>query len=295
MSGDMGAAAAAYAAAGWAVFPVHPWNCPCTPAGCGKRPHTNRGVLDASTDPATISAWWERFLNANIGGRLPAGVIAIDIDPRNGGEQTWFALSRHHEPLMTRTAITGRGDGGRHMYVQHPGGVLHATLGAGVDVKTAAGYTVLPPSRHACGGNYVWVDSVAPIVPCPTWLTELLRKVAPVLAHTPQIPARFVGSSIADQFTATTSWVSILGPHHWQLAAGDGNTDGSQWRHPAATAAVSATVRHGCLFVYSPNTPFSVTAAGDAHGLTRFRAWALLNHNGDLSAAARAARCGGGL
>ena len=53
---------------------------------------------------------------------------------------------------------------------------------------------------------------------------------------------------------------------------------------------MSATVRHGCLFVYSTNTPLDITEAGDAHGYTRFRAYAVLDHGGDLSAAARALR-----
>jgi hypothetical protein len=44
------------------------------------------------------------------------------------------------------------------------------------------------------------------------------------------------------------------------------------------------------LFVYSPNTPFTVTTPGDPHGYTRFRAYAVLEHGGDLSAAARALR-----
>lgn len=63
---------------------------------------------------------------------------------------------------------------------------------------------------------------------------------------------------------------------------------GARWRHPAATAAWSATIRTGCLFVYSTNTPFGVTEAGNAAGYTRFRAYTALNFDGDMSAAARA-------
>jgi hypothetical protein len=58
--------------------------------------------------------------------------------------------------------------------------------------------------------------------------------------------------------------------------------------HPTATAKWSATIRHGLLFAYSTNTPFAVTEAGNAKGYTKFRAHAVLNHDGDLSAAARA-------
>jgi hypothetical protein len=44
------------------------------------------------------------------------------------------------------------------------------------------------------------------------------------------------------------------------------------------------------LFVYSPNTPFDVTEAGHPKGYTKFKAYAILNHAGDMSAAARALR-----
>jgi hypothetical protein len=44
------------------------------------------------------------------------------------------------------------------------------------------------------------------------------------------------------------------------------------------------------LFVYSSNTPFPQTFPGDTHGQTRFRAYAVLNHNGNMSAAARTLR-----
>ena len=54
----------------------------------------------------------------------------------------------------------------------------------------------------------------------------------------------------------------------------------------------SASIRYGCLFVYSARTRRSSvdTDNGKKNGYTRFRAWAVLEHGGDLSAAARAAR-----
>ena len=67
----------------------------------------------------------------------------------------------------------------------------------------------------------------------------------------------------------------------------DGNEDSSAWRHPDATSSLSATVRHGCLFVYSTSTDFDATGYGDIHGYTKFRAYAVLNHDGDLSLAAK--------
>jgi hypothetical protein len=56
----------------------------------------------------------------------------------------------------------------------------------------------------------------------------------------------------------------------------------------------SATIRHGLLFVYSHTTPFQATEAGAPHGYSRFRAYAVLEHGGNLRAAARALQQGPG-
>ncbi len=95
-----------------------------------------------------------------------------------------------------------------------------------------------------------------------------------------------MGDSIADWYTEAHTWWDVLGPHGWDAL----DPDGTRWRHPAATSALSATVAHDLLFVYSTSTRFEPTGGGDCHGYTRFRAWATLEHGGDLSAAARVAR-----
>ena len=82
-----------------------------------------------------------------------------------------------------------------------------------------------------------------------------------------------------------TPWSEIL--IGWRLVAGNGEDDGSKWAHPTATAAFSATIRHGCLFVYSPTPGLPVTETNDPNGLTKFRAEALLNYGGDMAAAAK--------
>ena len=303
---------------GWAVLPLgrnklprigkHP-ECKanhCT-GGCGREGH---GVKDASTDPETVWRWWTAYPDALIGARVPAAFFVLDIDPRHDGHLRLAALEAAHGALPeTLTVYSGRGDGGRHLYWLRPAGKLtevgiHRELRrikvlgaeqqeAGIDLK-AAGYCVMPPSPHPLTGDpYVW-DQQPPSEP-PAWLRTLLAPVGP-----PRVPSRPAirvvgtsspftspaGGSIADEYREKTSWADILEPHGWRTGD-DGDSDGSRWQHPSATTAVSATVRHGCLFVYSPNTPFEVTSDGDAHGYTKFRAYGVLNHNGDLSAAAR--------
>ncbi len=284
-SDDIGAYAVELAVRGWPVLPLR-GKVPAIPGG--------RGVLDASSDVDQVRSWWSgRYAGANIGARVPASLVVLDVDPRNGGAETLDQLVAEHGPLpATLTVWSGRGDGGRHLYYRRPFTRLTTKALPGVDLKTGAGYVVVPPSLHpATRQPYRW--AVREPAAMPRWLQRLLTP-APVPPPAPR--ARPValdgGSGVADAYSASASWCDLLPRHGWRLVRGDGDSDGSCWRHPAATAAVSATVRHGCLFVYSPNTVFPVTEAGDPHGVTRFRAYALLDHGGDLSAAARALTVG---
>ena len=133
-----------------------------------------------------------------------------------------------------------------------------------------------------------------PVAVPPTWLIDLL------LPEPPPPPARseprrspLTGPSIADDYCSSASWANILAPHGWRSLDADPDADGARWLHPTATSSCSATIRNGCLFVYSPNTPFDVTEAAQPKGYTKFRAYAVLNHRGDMKAAARALLNGG--
>lgn len=282
MTAVMLTAALGYAGAGWPVFPV----------SRRKVPMTEHGMLDASTDVEQVRAWWTTHPRANIGMRPPTTLAIIDIDPRNGGLESWGALEAEHGTLDTLTVWSGRGDGGRHLYLCHPGGKLRAKIADGIDVKTHSGLVVLPPSIHAAtGAPYTWGDPTVPVAPMPLWLAKLAMK--PIEPPKPRyVPLRSSDAdSIADWFTETRTWNHVLEPHGWFTTGGrDGDGDGSRWLHPAHSSDTSATIKYGQLFVYTPNTVFEQTTAEDARGYTRFRAFAMLAHGGDLSAAARAAR-----
>jgi hypothetical protein len=267
--------AIAYAQLGWAVFPLR-----------GKAPAIagGHGVLDATCDVSRVARWWQEMRWANIGGRVPDGLLLLDLDPRHGALED----PRVGQLPVTLMAWSGRGDGGRHLYFQRPGGRLWAKgLPRGWEFKTSSGYGLLPPSLHpATGKPYRWDDVRVPPAPLPDWLVALLRPPAP----RPTPPrAAYAGDSIAEWFTDTHTWHDVLAPAGWLVVAGDGDSDGSRWVHPTATSNVSATVRNGCLFVFSTRTPFEPTTAGAPCGYTRFRAFAVLSHDGDLTTAARAA------
>jgi Bifunctional DNA primase/polymerase, N-terminal len=295
-----------YAINGWPVFPLR-GKAPAIPnphprgsverrechGECGQHGH---GLYDATLDLGAVCQWWGvDHVGANIGIRPPAGVFVLDNDPKTLGHTraAGLLLAEHGPPPVTLTHRTGRGNGGRHRFYRRPPGKLTSKLlGPGFDIKDASGYVVAPPSIHPDTG-WRYVEEVRADVGDPGWLTDLIVAAPTVRPAPPRAapsrfarPARF-GASIADTFTDSTSWLEILGPHGWTCLDTDPDADGAVWLHPAATSECSATVTHGCLFVWSTSTVFEPSTAGDPHGYTRFRAYAELSHDGDMKAAAR--------
>ena len=273
-----------YAATGLEVFPVDP----DTKAPIGKLAHN--GMKSATTDPETIRSWWTARPDASIGCRIPDDLIVFDIDPRSGGETCWSEVNAGHDLPPTRLHKSGRNDGGFHIWFRRPNDLDKTTEKnlTGVDVlHHNFRYTILPPSKHAKTGKpYRWVDVTEP-APLPAHLATLIRKEDPAPVSAPVLSAPILGGPTPAEWF-DWPWASIL--TGWTLKAGDGESDGSKWRHPTATATFSATIRHGCLFNYSSNAGLPVTETGSPDGVTKFRAYARLQHGGDESAASRTIR-----
>lgn len=305
--------ALAYAARGLAVFPCNPDGGP--DGSSGKNPLNANGMNGATTNPDQIKAWWTRWPDALIAARIPEDLVLLDIDPRHGGHDTWTALTDTYGPIdLGRVHASGRCDGGIHVWFRRPPGKLSIRRldewaranGVGHDLgggRWTCGidilhhhhrYTILPPSPHpATGQPYEWVTETSS-VPMPDWLAHLITaddEPAPNTAEAAAPPRQSTlggDETPADWVAANWTWAQIL--TGWQRVQGDGETDGSMWRHPAATTARSASIRHELLFVHSTSTPFEPTGPGDPRGYTKFRAYALLHHNGDLRAAASVIR-----
>jgi hypothetical protein len=117
--------ALAYSKLGWAVLPV--WSvdehgqCRCgrpnTEKGhkVVKHPHTQltpRGHLDATTEEQVIRDWWATDPGAGIGVALAAsGLLALDIDPQNGGRESLAALEAEHGYCIQTAPLSRRAAG----------------------------------------------------------------------------------------------------------------------------------------------------------------------------------------
>ena len=162
-------AAIALAKTGMAILPCKPRD---------KIPLTAHGVKDATTDAATIDAWWQGCPEANIGIACGAasGVFVLDIDGEDG-EGTMRKIEAGHGVLpATVEVITGNG---RHCYfrLEDPIGNSVGRIGLGIDTRGDGGYVLAPPSVHPSGRRYEWsVDTATEFADAPDWFLGLLQK-----------------------------------------------------------------------------------------------------------------------
>src|SRR5215212_1037888 len=164
------------AARGLPVFPCNPED---------KRPLTENGFKDATTDPTQVREWWRRWPLAMIG--VPtgpkSGFYALDLDigdpplitgadylqrfgqhvgeipvspaaeTGSGGYHLWFAWDPEH-PVTNGTNIVPA------LFIPPQEGAKSSTggkpKGAHVDVRGDGGYVVVPPSERVDGSKYIW-------------------------------------------------------------------------------------------------------------------------------------------
>jgi hypothetical protein len=166
---------------GWKVFPLAPFSkIPAIAKDDG-----GQGCLDASDDEEVIAGWARRYPNANIGVAAgePSGILVVDLDPRNGSEETIARLAAKKQTFPPTVEVR-TWSGGTHLYYAWQPGIINSKskLGRGIDIKTTGGYVVGVPSKIKCResgktGVYSWVR--APLgehLPrLPQWAVEALK------------------------------------------------------------------------------------------------------------------------
>ena len=116
----------------------------------------------------------------------------LDIDPRHGGDCSLTELIEAHGALPD-TLEARTGGGGHHIIFSYPQGVevrnSAGKIGEGIDVRGEGGYIIAPPSLHASGQRYAWLNDHAP-APVPDWLLKLLTEERRKIAATPAAQTR---------------------------------------------------------------------------------------------------------
>ena len=157
------------------------------PVGAGKIPR-DRGWQTRIYSDGELKRWAAR--GGDIGVRLGASYVVMDVDPRN------YALGNNSfERLCDDLGISfgnapvvwsGRGDGGRHVYMHKPERLrVQGKLNGyqGIDFKSS-GFVMAPGSRHPVTGGLYEVDEFGPplarIPPAPQALLNQLARPDPV-------------------------------------------------------------------------------------------------------------------
>ncbi len=159
---------------GFRVLPVRPQS---------KKPWQQAWPDRATCDLAVLAVSASRYPGANVGIAAGQGLLVVDLDVKasTDGRASLLTLERLHGDLpATVTAITPTG--GRHLYFLAPldCSVRNSVgkVGRGIDVRSAGGYVVAPPSYHPDGGQYIWAPGLSPAdilaAPLPdAWLRTL--------------------------------------------------------------------------------------------------------------------------
>lgn len=147
---DTLAAALAYAAAGWPVFPGRPDNPACTKPRCHecKAPLTPHGFEDGTTDPGPIRTWWRRWPLANVLIATGApGPDVLDVDRKADGDG-FAAFNRlKRAGMLTGAAMLVRTrSGGAHLYFTGTSQRKGALPRHHLDFQASGGYVIAPPS-----------------------------------------------------------------------------------------------------------------------------------------------------
>lgn len=161
---------------------------PVFPCRRDKKPITERGCKDATTNLDIIAGWWMRFPDALVG--VPTGspsrLLVLDVDPDG---HAWYA--RNFERLNAgRIHRTQRG---WHLLYRMPDVPIPNSVGRlarGIDVRGEGGYVIWWPAH-----GFEAVGDLYDIGPVPDGLLKALKQ-----RHTPR----------PDDGRSTHDWLAIV-------------------------------------------------------------------------------------
>src|SRR5262245_23079616 len=295
--------ALAYIAGGMSVLPVRRDGTKA-PACPSWKQYQSRPAGEAEA-----RGWWEVPRPPGIAlvcGAASGGLEVLDFDHQAETiYPLWRALVEEAAPgLCARLTLVRTPRGGRHVWFRSreapvPGNTKLAGAGPDVLIETRGegGYALAPGCPADCHeAHRHYVREGGPPLTRPAVITAGEREVLMAMARAfdrqaaPEAPPRLDGVDLrpGDHFDRAGSWDEVLPAHGWECVATIGPGE-RRWRRPgkalgwsATTGRCSGSSGEDLLRVFSSNAaPFE---AGKSYG--KFRAWALLNANGDWREAA---------
>jgi hypothetical protein len=285
-------AALAYAANGYPVIPLHRIVEPAPPdvvkafasgelskkvaclrarCGCGKldcqspgKHPIGPGATAATTSENIIREWWTRWPDANIGVRLPPGVLAVDFDLYAAGvAERLAAFAETNAP----TVIQESGAGGEHWLYSFPPDIAPPAWGTSLDgqfgidlIHHGHRYIVAEPSTHWTGGTYTWrappvISTLAPAT--PELMARCTRGARPIARHSPITPntSKYAHIQAYRPDRAITPCPEGVSPEDWAIllarkmppAIEDGQEGGEEHGHVTLARAGARLVAGLCL------------------------------------------------
>ncbi|MCD6077354.1 MAG: hypothetical protein K0R89_1292, partial [Ramlibacter sp.] len=207
----------------------------------GKSPRDGSWQL-RQYDSASVMA--EAGANGNnVGVRLPADVMVLDVDPRNfpEGRDPLADLVRDARIDLSVAPHTVTGSGGHHYWFRKPADVtLLDSLEdyQGVEFKSHGRQVVSAGSIHPTGGYYEWDDFAPPLSqmpPMPDALLRLARRAT--RAHgeaaglgelTPEMLEATLEQLDPEDFREHSDWLNLMMACH-HATAGDGRQEFIDW------------------------------------------------------------------
>jgi putative DNA primase/helicase len=242
-------------------------------------------------------------------GAISGGLEIVDFDAVNLFAPWADLVEELCSGLRQRLPVGQTPTDGRHVYyrcatiagnqklAQHPDALGRPETD--IETRGEGGYVLAPGSPLAChplGKPYVLLDG--DLTDIPTITPEerhLLHQAArtfntytpperPISTTMPAAEGQASGTRPGDDYAVRTSWETILEPHGYvQVRSWKGAT---LWRRPGKRqgwSVVTGGAEPGLLWSYSTNAaPFELE-----HAYSKFAAYALLNHAGDFTAAAK--------
>lgn len=296
--------------AGISIIPIHP----AGPQG-DKRPAvpTWKPYQTQTASPEQIHAWFQGDAHgiAVICGHVSNGLVMVEIEGKAAHHMAALKATATELGLqdlwlrVTNGWFEATPSGGFHWYLFAPGNesknrklARTATSEVLAETRENGGYSVVAPTDgrfHHTGAAWTRLtggpttaatltnDELDDFLSIFRTLDETPAQAA-IATPTPT-PTKYDGVTPGDDFEDKTPWTDILGPHGWVAVQQRGHA--TMWRRPGKNAGISASTGaaedRDRLYVWTTSTLFEPETP-----YTKFGAYALLEHGGDHSKAAKA-------